>query len=125
MGERPRASGGEVDELGHGPRRVQRPSAGLEVDLIYGIYSSVKTTLELSESLLRRTKAAAAVRGLSMRQFIQSALEEKCRRAGGPAASVEPRGWRKVFGRAKARAVRDVNRVIRRELAKIDLETWK
>ena len=55
----------------------------------------MKTTLELPESLLRRTKAEAAHQGRSMKDVVVEALEEKLRKK----ASAVP-GWRVAFGRA-------------------------
>lgn len=40
----------------------------------------MKISLELPDTLLRRTKAAAAMRGVSMRDFIAQALEVQLRR---------------------------------------------
>jgi hypothetical protein len=65
----------------------------------------MKTTLDLPEALLRRTKAEAAHQGRSMKDVIVEALEEKLRRKPSSVA-----GWRVAFGRASPAAVRDVAR---------------
>jgi len=41
----------------------------------------VKTTLEVPDVLFRRAKAAAAERGISLRQFVTEAVEERLRGA--------------------------------------------
>lgn len=80
----------------------------------------MKTTLELPDELLRRTKAEAASGGRSMRDFIAEALEEKL-------GNRKPRtrgGWRAVFGRASRAAVRDVDKRMR-ELERVRPEDWE
>lgn len=81
----------------------------------------MKTTLELPDDLLRRTKAKAAERGRSMKDFITEALEQKLRseRSAGPRG-----GWRAVFGRATHAAVRDVERRLA-DLERVRNEDWE
>jgi hypothetical protein len=79
----------------------------------------MKTTLELPESLLRRTKAEAAHQGRSMKDVVIEALEEKLRKK----ASTVP-GWRVAFGRASRAAVRDVDRYVA-DLERIRAEEWR
>lgn len=80
----------------------------------------MKTTLELPDELLRRTKAEAASDGTSMKDFVTDALEEKLRsrrrKPGG--------GWRAVFGRAKRAATRDVQGHMI-DFERIRPEDWK
>jgi hypothetical protein len=79
----------------------------------------MKTTLELPESLLRRTKVAAAHQGRSMKDVVVEALEEKLRKR---TSSVS--GWRVAFGRASRAAVRDVDRYVA-ELDQVRPEDWR
>lgn len=65
----------------------------------------MKTTLELPEALLRRTKAAAALRGVSMRDFIAQALEIQLRTPG----------WRRLAGKARRLDTAPVNRALATE----------
>jgi hypothetical protein len=67
----------------------------------------VKTTLELPDDLLRRTKAEAAHEGRSMKDLVVEALEDRLRRKRGTLA-----GWRAVFGRASPASVRNMARYL-------------
>lgn len=78
----------------------------------------MKTTLELPDTLLRRTKAAAAMRGVSMRDFIAQALEVQLRqRAPVP-------GWRKLAGKARKLDTAPVEKALATEFSRIDEGTW-
>ena len=79
----------------------------------------MKTTLELPNDLLRRTKAKAAERGRSMKDFIAEALEQKLKSDRSTSG-----GWRAVFGRATHAAVRDVDRRLA-ELGHVHPEDWE
>lgn len=58
----------------------------------------MKTTLDIPDPLFRQAKARAALRGISLRQFVSEALEEKVTApASGRAGSVEP-PWMRGFG---------------------------
>lgn len=78
----------------------------------------MKTTLELPDTLLRRTKAAAAMRGVSMRDFIAQALELQLQqRAPAP-------GWRRLAGKARKLDTAAVDRALANEFSRIDEDTW-
>ena len=58
----------------------------------------MKTTLDIPDPLFRQAKARAALRGVSLRQFVSEALEEKITApASGHVGSVEP-PWMRGFG---------------------------
>lgn len=59
----------------------------------------MKTTMEIPDALFREAKARAALRGVTLRQFVTEALEEKVGAAPepGPAAPPEP-PWMRGFG---------------------------
>ena len=58
----------------------------------------MKTTLDIPDPLFRQSKARAALRGVSLRQFVAEALEEKITApAPGRSGSVEP-PWMRGFG---------------------------
>jgi hypothetical protein len=61
--------------------------------------ATMKTTLDIPDPIFRQAKARAALRGVSLRQFVTEALEEKV--CGGPASvradSVQP-PWMRGFG---------------------------
>jgi hypothetical protein len=80
----------------------------------------MKTTVDLPESLLRAAKAAAALRGESMKTFIRRALEEHCRQP----RKAQP-GWKAVLGRADRKAVAALEELIDTEFSTIDRSTWK
>jgi hypothetical protein len=80
----------------------------------------VKTTIELPDELLRRAKATAATRGISLKRLFSEALEQGLRRGG---AAVAP-AWRAVAGElAPLRAeTRRIARLIEEEFEQIDAE---
>jgi Arc/MetJ family transcription regulator len=83
----------------------------------------VKTTIEIPDALFRQTKAAAAIRGESLKEFVTAAL-----RAHVEIQSTEPpeeRGWRSVFGRARPEEVEEIERIVAEELERIDPEAWR
>ena len=86
----------------------------------------MKTTLEISDELFRRTKATAALRGESLKDFVTAALEAYLERS---APSGAESGWRSVFGKAAGEASGEdlaaVDAAIGEEFERIDLDTWK
>ena len=83
----------------------------------------MKTTLDLSDDLLQRAKAAAALKGESLKELFTAALSDHLARLGGTAPGVE--GWRKVVGRAKRSQVEKVDVAVANDLELIDLESWR
>ncbi len=79
----------------------------------------MKTTLELPDALLRRVKSVAALRGISMRDFIAQSLEEHLR-AHSPTATP---GWRKFSGKARQLDTAPVRQALS-EFAGVDEDTW-
>ena len=58
----------------------------------------MKTTLDIPDPLFRQAKARAALRGVSLRQFVSEALEEKVTALEAVrSGSVEP-PWMRGFG---------------------------
>lgn len=55
----------------------------------------MKTTLELPDDLFRRAKALAAERGVSLRQLVTEALEQRVRAARRPGRAP---AWRELVG---------------------------
>lgn len=76
----------------------------------------MKTTLELSDDLLRRTKAAAALRGVSMRDYIAQALEISL-------SARQPPAWQRLVGKARGLDTAPVKKALA-EFSKIDPEGW-
>ena len=80
----------------------------------------MKTTVEIPTALYRRSRSIAAVRGISFRQFLAEALEEKTARS-------DARGWMASFGAlaAEPEAVYEVDRIVTREFSTVDARDWK
>ncbi|HWL54873.1 MAG TPA: hypothetical protein VNQ90_20690 [Chthoniobacteraceae bacterium] len=57
----------------------------------------MKTTLDIPDEVFRQAKARAALRGVSLRQFVAEALEEKMAAPSLGSASSEP-PWMQGFG---------------------------
>jgi hypothetical protein len=83
----------------------------------------MKTTLEIPDELFRQTKATAALRGESLKDFITEALEAHLKRRSGEASAL--RGWRSVFGKARREEVAPVDAVIAEELERIEPDDWR
>jgi len=75
----------------------------------YGNMGTVKTTIEIPDSLFRKAKARAAERGLTLKQLVTEALGEKLAREsrGGPATDPP---WMRGFG-ALSRLRRETKRI--------------
>jgi len=82
----------------------------------------VKTTLEIPDEVYRQTKATAALRGESVKDFVTEALRARLVSEG--VVTEVPSGWRSVFGKATAEEVAEVDARIAEELERIDRETW-
>jgi hypothetical protein len=83
----------------------------------------VKTTIELPDELLQRAKAAAALRGESLKDLFTAALSDHLVRFGGVASGEER--WRRVFGQTDASTVKAVDAAVGEDLERIDVESWR
>lgn len=83
----------------------------------------MKTTLEIPDDLFRRTKATAALRGESLKEFVSEALEAHLERRAANDSSL--RGWRSVFGQARQEEVEEVDRIVAEEFERIDPTEWR
>jgi len=83
----------------------------------------MKTTLEIPDDLFKRTKATAAMRGESLKEFVTEALQERLERQ--TALGSPQRGWRSVFGQARREEVETVDAVVAEELERIDPDEWR
>ena len=83
----------------------------------------MKTTLEIPDDLYRRTKATAALRGESLKDFVTDALKGHLERHA-PGGSAQ-RGWRAVFGKARREDVEAVDAITAAEFESIDLDEWR
>ena len=84
----------------------------------------MKTTVEIPDLLFRQAKAAAARRGVPLKQLLTEALRERLR-ASGAAAPEKP--WMRAFGglRDLHRESRRIERSIEAEFERIEEEDWQ
>lgn len=83
----------------------------------------MKTTLDIPDSLFRQSKAAAALRGESLKDFVADSLRARLQQSdqnGSPAS-----GWRRVFGKAQTHEVAEIDAIIAEEFSQIDPESWR
>ncbi|MDQ2898252.1 MAG: hypothetical protein M3Y07_00450 [Acidobacteriota bacterium] len=85
----------------------------------------MKTTIELPDILLRKAKAAAAERGVSLKDFFAEAVQEQLRRKSGGVPAEKP--WMRAFGglRDLHKETKRVEKVIEDEFERIDEEEWR
>jgi len=83
----------------------------------------MKTTIEIPDDLLRRSKATAALAGMTLKEFVTAAIEEHLERRTGFSPRV--RGWRTVYGTVSPEDVAEVDAVIAGEFETIDPEDWR
>jgi hypothetical protein len=83
----------------------------------------MKTTLEIPDDLFRQSKATAAMRGESLKEFFTEAIQAHLERQA-PGASSQ-RGWRSVFGKAKPEQVAPVDALIEEEFGQVNPDDWR
>lgn len=89
----------------------------------YGKLGAMKTTLEIPDEVFRRSKAAAAMRGESLKDFVTESLRARLEEKSLESPSVL--GWRRVFGKAKPHEVAEVDAVVTEEFSTIDPDSWR
>lgn len=82
----------------------------------------MKTTLEIPDTLFRRAKAAAAVRGQSLKQLVTQAVRKELDAGTGRKGTVK--GWRAFFGAVPGSAA-EIDRIVEKEFEQIDPDDWK
>ena len=80
----------------------------------------MKTTIDIPDELYRQIKAKTALAGESVRNFVLDALKTKLK---SPKKN-HPSGWRFVFGKGNANAIKKVQNIIDEEFSVIDKEGW-
>ncbi len=80
----------------------------------------MKTTLEISDPLFRQSKAMAALRGQTLKDFVAAAL-----RAYLEPAESSSSGWRSVFGKARPEDVAGIDEILAEEFGRVDAESWQ
>ena len=83
----------------------------------------MRTTLEIPDSVFRQAKAKAAEQGITLRQFVTEAVEQKLREPG-PA---DEKPWMKHIGKLKhlRKETARIDKIIEEEFEQIDPELWK
>lgn len=89
----------------------------------------MKTTVEIGDATFRRAKTFAAAKGITLRELLNEALEEKLRRQTSGRKGGEP-AWMKLVGEfgktAAARAeTRRIQEVIEGEFEQIEPDDAK
>lgn len=83
----------------------------------------MKTTVEIPDELLRKTKATAASRGETLREFINEALTTRL--ASTSRTARQRSGWRSVFGLAELKAVHRIDALLESEVEQVDPSEWR
>ena len=83
----------------------------------------MKTTLEIPDDLFRQTKATAALRGESLKDFVTAALRSHL--GSQPEKASANGGWRRVFGKAHSWQVEEIDRIVAAELERVDPDAWR
>jgi hypothetical protein len=81
----------------------------------------MKTTLEIPDFVFRRAKAAAAERGIPLRQLVTEAVQEKLQ------TTRQEKPWMKHFGKLKHlhRERKQIEKRVEEAFEKIDREIWQ
>ena len=104
-------------------RPTSRQRSSGHGDRIYSNMVTMKTTIDIPDDLFRETKARAALRGESLKDFVCGALEERLSLESSGELSVP--GWRKVFGCVTPEDVAEIDAVIAREFGTVDPSEWE
>jgi hypothetical protein len=84
-------------------------------------YGYVKTTLEIPDDLFRKAKAAAALRGVKLRDFVAEALASQLAE-GEKASSTSKLPPQPRVAKAE---LRRIHQLIEEDSERIDPEDWK
>ncbi|HXH92514.1 MAG TPA: hypothetical protein VNN25_13110 [Thermoanaerobaculia bacterium] len=83
----------------------------------------MRITIEISDELFKKTRAVAASRGESLREFVSAAIRARLASTITPIATGS--GWRSVFGLADPKSVQRVDAVIESAFEQIDPAAWR
>ena len=83
----------------------------------------MKTTVEFPDATFRRAKSKAAECGMSLRQFVTEAVEDKLKELD----SSEERPWMKHVGKLKhlRKETKQVEKRIEEAFEQVDREVWE
>lgn len=88
----------------------------------------MKTTVEIPDDLLRKAKATAAERGVSLKVFLTEAVREHLKNKTGNASKHKPpQPWMAGFGglRHLRKETKRINQIIEREFEQIEKNDWR
>jgi hypothetical protein len=89
----------------------------------------MKTTVELPDTLFRKTKATAAERGVSLKLLLTEAVREHLQRDARDAARNQPSSpaWMSAFGglRRLHKETSRINQILDREFEQIEEDEWR
>jgi hypothetical protein len=87
-------------------------------------YGFMKTTLEIPDELFRQMKAAAALRGVKLKDFVTSAITDQLARSKSAESAWSKKRMPPPPKVAKTELKR-IHKLIERESEHIDLEDWQ
>jgi hypothetical protein len=98
-----------------------------------GKWGTLKTTVEIPDTLFRKAKATAAERGISLKDLLTDAVREHLQRSNdvsaknGVSAPAPPPVWMSAFGglRSLHKETRRINRVLEQEFEQIEENEWR
>jgi hypothetical protein len=102
----------------------KHPRVPVECELEIWFYGFMKTTLEIPDDLFREMKAAAALRGVKIKDFVTDAISEQLVRTKRAASPWSKKRMPPPPEVAKAELKR-VHKLIERESERINLEDWQ
>jgi len=75
----------------------------------------MKTTLDIPDTIFRKAKARAALRGISLRQFVTEAVQDKVEAAPSTGGSHTEPPWMRGFGSLSD--LKEENRAVEKTIA--------
>lgn len=84
---------------------------------------TMKTTLDIPDEVFRQSKAAAAMRGESLKDFVTESLRGRLAETRSNESAVS--GWRRVFGQARLDEVAEVDGIVAEEFETVDPDAWR
>jgi hypothetical protein len=89
----------------------------------------LKTTVELPDALLRRAKATAAERGVSLKDLLTDAVREHLQRCAGDSSmnKTAAPAWMSAFGglRQLHKETKQIDQVLQQAFEQIEEEEWR
>jgi hypothetical protein len=87
----------------------------------------MKTTVEIPDALFRKAKAAAAERGVPLKDLLTDAVREHLQRGASDSPRNQPPRWMSAFGalRSLHKETQRINRVLEREFEQIEVDQWR